>query len=313
MNDEKLHKVLATRGLGSRRLMEQWIRDGRITVNGEVAQIGLRVTPTARILLDGKPLNPKGEEPAAAVTRVLIYNKPTGEITTRNDPEGRPTIFSSLPPLKGGRWITIGRLDMNTMGLLLVTNNGELAHRLMHPSYTVERTYAVRVMGEVDLAMLQRLKSGVMLDDGMAHFDSITVAEGGDGANHWFHVTLHEGKNREVRRLWESQGVMVNRLIRIKYATVVLPRWLRIGHWHELKGGEIQQLAQQVQLTCETEVREPPATPAESRRPRAAVATRRPVRGREEEASPAAAPRRRREPPPTPFGARPRRERRSPR
>ncbi|QEP42171.1 rRNA pseudouridine synthase [Ectothiorhodospiraceae bacterium BW-2] len=251
---EKLHKVMANYGLGSRRQMEAWICDNRVAVNGRPASLGDRVEPSDRIAVDGKVINPKRDDDRQAPpTRVLIYHKPVGEVTTRSDPEGRATIFVNLPPIKRGRWITVGRLDINTAGLLLVTNSGELAHRLMHPSWQIERTYAVRVLGQVDNEMLQRLQQGVELEDGQAAFASIKSQPiETESANQWFHVTLNEGRRREVRRLWESQGVQVNRLIRIAYAGVTLPRWLRPSKWHELNQKELAALSQRVELSYES-------------------------------------------------------------
>jgi 23S rRNA pseudouridine2605 synthase len=184
--------------------------------------------------------------------RVLMYHKPVGEVTTRSDPEGRPTVFDHLPSLRNGRWVAVGRLDINTAGLLLFTSDGELAHRLMHPSRQVEREYAVRVMGEVPPEMIKRLQEGVELEDGKAHFDSIVDA-GGEGANHWYHVTLLEGRNREVRRLWESQGVLVSRLIRVRYGPVTLPRWLRDGKFEDVPEHQLQALLELVEMAAPIE------------------------------------------------------------
>lgn len=228
---EKLQKMLARAGLGSRREIETWIEAGRVEVNGEIAKLGDRAGPADQIRVDGRLL------PAIALetprTRVLAYHKPEGEVTTRSDPEGRPTVFERLPRLRGSRWVSIGRLDINTQGLLLLTNDGELANRLMHPSREIEREYAVRVLGEVDDAVLARLRQGVELEDGKARFDDIVEA-GGSGANRWYHVVIKEGRHREVRRLWESQGVTVSRLMRVRYGAVALPPGLRAGDWREL-------------------------------------------------------------------------------
>jgi 23S rRNA pseudouridine2605 synthase len=220
---EKLQKVLARAGIGSRRGMERWIAEGRITVDGKPAKLGDRVSPEQVIRIDGRALPRYGLTPKA---RVVIYHKPEGELCTRADPEGRPTVFENLPTLRNGRWIAIGRLDMNSSGLLLFTTDGELANRLMHPSREIEREYAVRVLGEVTPAMLAQLKQGVMLEDGEAKFERIDDA-GGSGANHWYHVVLREGRNREVRRMWEAVGAKVSRLIRVRYGSVILPRLLR--------------------------------------------------------------------------------------
>lgn len=237
---EKLQKVLANAGLGSRRQIEKWIAEGRIIVNGKTAAIGDRVTLDAKIRIDGREVNLV--KSAAKKQRVLLYHKPEGEICSRSDPEGRPTIFDHLPPLRNGRWIAVGRLDFNTSGVLLLTNDGELANRLMHPSAQIEREYAVRVQGEVTPAMLKKLKQGVRLEDGNAHFDEITDA-GGEGTNHWYHVIVKEGRNRLVRRLWESQySIKVSRLIRIRFGVITLPRLLRKGKWVELDSKEIGKL-----------------------------------------------------------------------
>lgn len=242
---ERLQKVLARAGLGSRRELETSIEAGRIRINGEVAGLGAKVSPGDRIEIDGKPVNVEGIfEPER---RVIIYNKPEGEVTTRQDPEGRPTVFDRLPRLKGQRWISVGRLDINTTGLLLFTTDGELANRLMHPSHQIDREYAVRVFGEVDEAMMQRLLDGVLLDDGMAHFSDLAPA-GGSGLNQWFHVTLLEGRNREVRRLWESQGVKVSRLKRVRYGPILLPSSIKLGRWGELDQKAVDALSLQVGL-----------------------------------------------------------------
>lgn len=242
---ERLQKVLARAGLGSRRELENSIEAGRIRINGEVAGLGAKVSPGDRIDIDGKPVNVEGIfEPER---RVIVYNKPEGEVTTRQDPEGRPTVFDRLPRLKGQRWISVGRLDINTTGLLLFTTDGELANRLMHPSHQIDREYAVRVFGEVDEAMMQRLLDGVLLEDGMAHFSDLAPA-GGSGLNHWFHVTLLEGRNREVRRLWESQGVKVSRLKRVRYGPILLPSSIKLGRWGELDQKAVDALSLQVGL-----------------------------------------------------------------
>ncbi len=234
---EKLQKVLARTGLGSRREMERWIEQGRVSVNGRVASLGDRVDDKARIALDGKPLDrsPAGE------TRCILYHKPTGEVCSRKDPQGRRTVFERLPKLKSGRWISIGRLDYNTSGLLLFTTDGELANALMHPSANIEREYMVRVMGEVDPDALQRMLEGVMLEDGIARFTDIQDG-GGDGINHWYYVVLMEGRNREVRRLWESQGLTVSRLKRVRYGEVFIPSKVKQGQWVELEVREVKSL-----------------------------------------------------------------------
>lgn len=235
---QRLHKRLAQAGCGSRRAIEEWIRAGRITVNGQPAQVGASVVPGDVVCLDGKTVN--WEQAAPSLPRVLIYNKPSGQMCTRSDPEGRATVFDRLPRV-AGRWVMVGRLDYTTLGLLLFTNDGELAHRLMHPSTGMEREYAVRVLGEVDNDMLRRLREGVLLEDGPAHFDSIMDA-GGQGSNHWYHVIVREGRNREVRRLWESQGVTVSRLIRVRYGPIMLPKGLLPGRHRDLDEAEVNAL-----------------------------------------------------------------------
>jgi 23S rRNA pseudouridine2605 synthase len=221
----RLQKLLAQAGLGSRRTIEEWIRDGRLTVAGQVAQLGCRADPGDDIRLDGRRLE-LGGVPAA---ELLLYYKPVGEVTTRRDPQGRPTVFERLPPPRHGRWIVVGRLDVNTSGLLLFTNDGALAHRLMHPSAEVEREYLVRIRGRPDEEVVGRLLRGVPLEDGPARFDRIT-GEGGHTAGHTtFRVVLHEGRNREVRRLWRAVGFEVSRLLRIRYGPIELPRQMRPG------------------------------------------------------------------------------------
>lgn len=238
---EKLQKVLARAGLGSRRDMERMIGEGRVKVNGQAAQLGDRVTAEDRIAVDGKPLSVAPVEEQRK--RVLIYNKPEGEICSARDPEGRPTVFDRLPPLKGERWICVGRLDFNTSGLLLFTNDGDLANALMHPSSNIDREYLCRVLGEVTDETLAQLREGVMLDDGMARFTDITDG-GGSGANHWYYVCLTEGRNREVRRLWESREVKVSRLKRVRFGTIFLPSRLKLGRWEELVPEEVRGVYQ---------------------------------------------------------------------
>lgn len=242
---EKLQKVLARAGFGSRREMEGWIEAGRVKVNKVVAALGDRVGDADRIQVDGKPVAQANLKERRS--RVLLYHKPVGEICTRHDPDGRETIFKNLPTLSSGRWITIGRLDLNTSGLLLITTDGDLANRMMHPSHEIEREYAVRVLGDVDSEMLKRLQSGIELDDGTAHFDEIKVV-GGDGANKWYHVILHEGRNREVRRLWESQGVKVSRLMRVRFGLVSLPRGQKPGRWEDIPDDMVNELRRSVGL-----------------------------------------------------------------
>jgi 23S rRNA pseudouridine2605 synthase len=254
---QRLHKCLAQAGCGSRRAIEEWIRAGRITVNGRMAQVGASVAPGDVVRIDGKTVN--WERAVAPLPRVLIYNKPGGEVSTRADPEGRATVFDRLPRV-AGRWVGVGRLDYTTLGLLLFTNDGELAHRLMHPSSGMEREYAVRILGGVDEAMLRRLREGVMLEDGLARFDAIMDA-GGQGSNHWYHVIVREGRNREVRRLWESQGVTVSRLIRVRYGPVTLPKGLPPGRYRDLNEDEVNALLEAAGMAkTETTRRSRPAS-----------------------------------------------------
>jgi len=251
---EKLQKTLARAGIGSRREMERWISEGRVSIDGNKAKLGDRVEPQQVIRIDGRIVSQTATQDVKA--RVLLYYKPEGEICTRADPKGRPTVFDRLPPLRNSRWINIGRLDINTSGLLLFTTHGELANRLMRPSYQVEREYAVRVLGKVDSEAMEKLRRGLELEEGIAHFDAISDA-GGEGANHWYHVTLKEGRNREVRRLWEAIGVQVSRLIRIRYGPVTLPRRLRIGHSQELDKKDLDILFASVDLATVSESRSP--------------------------------------------------------
>lgn len=242
---ERIQKLLARAGVGSRREIEGWMESGRLMVNSQAVLPGEKATVADKFELDGKLLDVSGA--AQVVRRVLIYNKPEGEVTTRKDPEGRPTVFDRLPRLKDHRWISIGRLDINTTGLVMFTTDGELANRLMHPSSQIDREYAVRIFGDVDDAMIGRLMQGVLLEDGTAKFTDITPA-GGSGMNRWFHVTLLEGRNREVRRLWESQGVRVSRLKRVRYGTIFLPSRLTVGKWEELDQKAVNSLSSAVGL-----------------------------------------------------------------
>ncbi len=246
---EKLQKVLARAGMGSRREMEAVIEKGRVSVDGKIAKLGDRVEQHQAIRVDGHPV--KIDNEAESVCRVLMYHKPEGELCTRKDPEGRRTVFDRLPALQHGRWVVVGRLDINTSGLLLFTTDGELANRLMHPSFEVEREYAVRVFGDVQESTLQKLRKGVELEDGFAKFNKIKNI-GGEGINHWYHVVITEGRNREVRRLWESQEVQVSRLIRIRFGDVHLEKHLPQGGWAEMKLDQVNYLRRLVGLPVET-------------------------------------------------------------
>ena len=241
---ERLQKIMANAGLGSRRALEHQIKKGEVLINKVTAKIGQSVNAGDRIGFEGKEwmvvdvANPQ---------RSLVYNKPTGEVTTRSDPQGRPTVFDRLPPIRGARWIAVGRLDINTSGLLLMTTDGELANAMMHPSNRVDREYACRIFGDVGAEKLNNLKEGVMLEDGMAQFSDIQAA-GGDEVNRWYHVTILEGRNREVRRLWASQGVVVSRLKRVRYGAVFLPKRMRMGDWAELSAADHKILREDVGL-----------------------------------------------------------------
>ena len=243
--DEKLQKVLARAGIGSRREMERWIEQGRIKVNDQLATIGDRVSEKDKIKVDNKFITQRRTQ---VTQRVIAYHKPIGEVCTRDDPEGRKTIFQNLPKLSAGRWISIGRLDLNTSGLLLLTTDGELANKLMHPSSEIEREYAVRILGEVSPEIIKELTTNVPLDDGDAHFVDVKSA-GGQGANHWYHVVLKEGRNREVRRLWEYFGFAVSRLMRMRYGDITLERRLRPSKSEELQEKEITALYKSVGLS----------------------------------------------------------------
>ena len=240
---ERIQKVLAAVGVGSRRHIDGLIQAGRIRVNGKVAQPGDRISMTDQVSVDRRKirLKPAPGEAMERALKVLAYYKPEGEICTAKDPQGRRTVFAGLPKLRRGRWISIGRLDINSSGLLLFTDSGDLANNLMHPRNQVEREYAVRVSGVADRGQLESLSKGVRLDDGIARFASIRDG-GGKGRNHWYHVIIMEGRNREVRRLWESQGLAVNRLIRVRYGSYNLPRYKRPGQFWELKEKEVAAL-----------------------------------------------------------------------
>jgi 23S rRNA pseudouridine2605 synthase len=237
--EERLHKVLANAGLGSRRMLEQRIQAGEVELNGSAASIGASVRAGDRVVLDGKQFVVATDNRDDA--EVLIYHKPEGVVTTREDPEGRPTVFEQLPRLKGARWVAVGRLDINTTGLLLLTTDGELANALMHPRSGLEREYLCRVHGEVPDEMIEKLKAGVELEDGPARFDEIAIISRG-GSHSWFRVVIREGRNREVRRLWDSQGFLVSRLKRIRYGNIELPRMLRRGDCETLNEESVKEL-----------------------------------------------------------------------
>ncbi|KZZ60699.1 23S rRNA pseudouridylate synthase B [Oleiphilus sp. HI0125] len=273
---ERIQKVLAQAGLGSRREIERWIAQGRVSVNGETVTLGARLIPSDAVRVDGKPVKLNVE--TAADQRVIVYSKPEGVICSRSDPEGRPTVFQNLPRLRNQRWISVGRLDINTSGLLILTTDGELANRLMHPSYGVDREYAVRIHGQVDDEMIARLKEGVLLEDGIARFTDIQSA-GGDSTNQWFHVALMEGRNREVRRLWESQGVQVSRLKRVRYGCIFLPSRLKVGAWEELNNKEINDLRSLVNLpSIRVKAKDPKVRQDDQRRQRRAFNSKSPRR-----------------------------------
>jgi len=231
--------VLAAAGIGSRREIEEWIVAGRISVNGEPADVGQKVGPGDRVRVNGKLMPIRF---AVRIPRVVIYHKPEGEIVSRDDPEGRPTVFDRLPNLRKGRWIAVGRLDFNTSGLLLFVNDGDLANKLMHPRYELDREYAVRILGELDEAQRDVLLKGIELEDGIARFNTL-LDGGGEGANHWYRVTLSEGRNREVRRMFEALGLTVSRLMRVRYGPVVLPSRLKRGMWEDMPVEQVCALA----------------------------------------------------------------------
>jgi 23S rRNA pseudouridine2605 synthase len=241
---ERLQKVMASAGLGSRRALEKRIEQGDVLVNGNKAALGWTVSENDTVDFEKTRWKVVSEE---VQQRSLIYNKNEGEVTSRSDPDGRPTVFDHLPKLRNARWISVGRLDINTTGLLLLTTDGELAHTMMHPSSNVDREYACRVRGMPTPEQLEALRKGVMLDDGEARFSDIQEA-GGTGENHWFHVTIMEGRNREVRRLWESQGLLVSRLKRVRYGAVFLPKRLRMGKFSEITAREHEILREDVGL-----------------------------------------------------------------
>ena len=236
---ERLQKLLAAAGLGSRREIEGWIRAGRVSVDGRIAQLGDRASLAERVCVDGRPV---ALRETAALARVLLYHKPVGELVTRRDPRGRPTVFERLPPVSGGKWAAVGRLDINTSGLLLFTDSGELANRMMHPRFGMLRQYAVRALGRFGAAERRRLLAGIELDDGRAAFERIETQGGDSGANRWYRVALREGRNREVRRLFEAIGLRVSRLVRTGFGPVLLPRDLEPGQWRELEPRQVREL-----------------------------------------------------------------------
>ncbi|MBR88465.1 MAG: 23S rRNA pseudouridylate synthase B [Porticoccaceae bacterium] len=246
--DEKLQKFLANRGYGSRRQVEQWISDGRVRLNNSVAKIGDRVSINDSIFLDNKKVRSR----ELVETHIIVYNKPEGLVSTTKDTRGRPLVFDNLPPLKRGKWISVGRLDINTSGLMLFTTNGELANRLMHPKYSIDRKYLVRVYGKVEKKNIEALKKGILIGDEYSRFKNIEykneVLKDQVRLNNWFQVTLGSGKNREVRSLWESQGFEVSRLKRISYGPVILPSFVRPGNYSYLSEKEVAQLANLVNL-----------------------------------------------------------------
>ena len=263
----KLHKVLAEAGLGSRRDMEELIVAGRVSVNGEPAHIGQRILPTDQVRINGKPLQRRVSK---RPPRVLVYHKPAGEIVSTSDPDGRPSVFDRLPTMKTGKWLAVGRLDFNTEGLLLFTTSGDIANRLMHPRYGIDREYAVRTLGELEEGMRQKLLGGVELDDGVAQFSKIADG-GGEGVNKWYRVTIGEGRNREVRRMFEAIGLTVSRLIRTRYGSMTLPRGLKRGRWEELEENDVRSLMTMIGMDKPERENEPRGR-ADSQ-PRAAAST----------------------------------------
>jgi 23S rRNA pseudouridine2605 synthase len=248
----KLHKVLAQAGLGSRRKMEDLVRAGLVTVNGAPAGIGMRVGSRDVIRVEGRIVR---REAGGGATRVLLYHKPEGEIVSRDDPAGRVSVFERLPPVKGAKWLAVGRLDYNTGGLLVLTTSGELANRMMHPRYGLEREYAVRVLGKLSEPQIAQLRAGVKLDDGVARCDTLED-RGGEGANHWYHIVIREGRNRVVRRMFEAAGLTVSRLMRVRFGAIRLPPRLRRGQFIELAAREVRQLLASLGPELSRQVRE---------------------------------------------------------
>ena len=248
MTKERIQKALARQGLGSRRQIERLIEQGEIKLNDKVAQLGDQVQAGDVVLHGSRKIIIR--EVTNQPPKVLMYHKPEGEVCTTSDPEGRPTIFDKLPPVRYGRWVAVGRLDLNTSGLILLTDNGELANRLMHPSSIIEREYAVRILGTVTDEILKKITQGVELEDGPARFEEV-VDSGGQGANHWYHVVLMEGRNREVRRIWEAVGLKVSRLMRVRYGNIILNKSQRAGQYRELTDKKVIELAALVGLKYE--------------------------------------------------------------
>lgn len=278
MNKERIQKALARQGLGSRRQVETWVSEGKIQLNGEVAKLGDHVKPGDTVMFSGRKIIIKSTE--LKLPRVIAYHKPEGQVCSRSDPEGRPTIFENLPGLKHSRWVAIGRLDLNTSGLILLTDEGELANRLMHPSRQIQREYAVRTLGTASDEILRKLTHGVELEDGPARFEEI-VDSGGQGTNHWYHVVLMEGRNREVRRMWEAVGLRVSRLMRVRFGPFILNKSQRPGKTKELTAKQVIELASMVDLHYEIPVEPKP----EKSKPVKKVAHRKagPPRGKEQD------------------------------
>ena len=259
----KLQKALAQAGMGSRRDMEELVRAGRVTVNGAPASIGARVGPGDLIQIDGRAISRSAD---SSPPRVLLYYKPEGEIVSRDDPGGRPSVFERLPQPRGAKWLAVGRLDFNTSGLLILTTSGELANRMMHPRYELEREYAVRVLGRLSEEQQAKLLSGLRLDDGMARCEAVHD-RGGEGANHWYHIVIREGRNREVRRLFEALHLRVSRLMRVRFGSVSLPRRLKRGQYVELPRPEVRQLLASLGLEVPSAAAAPAARSARRRHP----------------------------------------------
>lgn len=259
----KLQKALAQAGLGSRRDMEELVRAGSVTVNGAPASIGARVGPDDLIQINGRALTRSADRNPP---RVLLYYKPEGEIVSRDDPDGRPSVFDRLPLPRGAKWLAVGRLDFNTSGLLILTTSGELANRMMHPRYQLEREYAVRVLGRLSPEQRERMLSGLRLNDGMARCEAVHD-RGGEGANHWYHIVIREGRNREVRRLFEALHLRVSRLMRVRFGSVSLPRRLKRGQYVELARPEVRQLLASLGLETPAAADRPAARPARHRHP----------------------------------------------